>query len=109
MVHWPNSTKLSLQTYFAIYFGERVGSEAIEEEYQECLKRKLEKEAEFQDTKSEMDGLFIKVERYLARLEQLTQREAEASEIVATFPAKVSELEKKIHSAEALFTPSSNF
>ena len=56
-----------------------------------------------------MDGLFIEVEQYLARLEQLTQREAEASEIVATFPAKVSELEKKIHSAEALFTPSSNF
>ena len=56
-----------------------------------------------------MDGLFIEVERYQARLEQLTRREAEASEIVATFPAKVSELEKKIHSAEALFTPSSNF
>ena len=69
MVHWPNSTKLSLQTYFAIYFGERVGPEAIEE-YQESLKRKLKKEAEFQDTKSEMDGLFIEVERYQARLEQ---------------------------------------
>ena len=81
---------------------------AIEEEYQECLKRKQDKEAEFQDTKSEMDGLFIEVERYQARLEQLTQREAEASEDVATLPAKVSELKRKIRSAEELFTPGSN-
>ena len=72
-------------------------------------KSKLQKEAEFQDAKSEMDRIFIEVEWYQARLEQLTQREAEASEIVATFPAKLSELEKKIRSAEELFmSPCSN-
>ena len=55
-----------------------------------------------------MDGLFLEVERCQAKLEQWTQKEVEASEIVADYPAKISELENKIHSARELFTPHSS-
>ena len=52
------------------------------------LRRKGKKETEFKDTKSEVDCLFLGVEQCQARLEQWTQKEAEASEIVAAYPAK---------------------
>ena len=49
---------------------------------------KGKKETEFKDTKSEVDCLFLGVEQCQARLEQRTQKEVEASEIVAGYPAK---------------------
>lgn len=49
---------------------------------------KGKKETEFKDTKYEVDCLFLGVEQCQARLEQWTQKEVEASEIVAGYPAK---------------------